>query len=60
MIWFDGSFDVSAEFEEQEVTPNFLCDVDEEYIHKVGMTFLTYEEANDFYKEYVKRGGFVT
>ncbi|MED6200717.1 hypothetical protein PIB30_088000 [Stylosanthes scabra] len=37
-----------------------LSHVDEEYIPKVGMTFLTIEEANVFYKEYAKRAGFAT
>ncbi|MED6111989.1 hypothetical protein PIB30_057467 [Stylosanthes scabra] len=39
---------------------NGLSHVDEEYIPKVGMTFLTIEEANVFYKEYAKRAGFAT
>ncbi|MED6206526.1 hypothetical protein PIB30_027750 [Stylosanthes scabra] len=38
----------------------FLCNVDEECVPKVGMTFLTCQEANDFYKEYAKRDGFVS
>ncbi|MED6163116.1 hypothetical protein PIB30_076725 [Stylosanthes scabra] len=29
----------------------FLCNVDEEYVPKVGMTFKTCTEANEFYKE---------
>ncbi|MED6154851.1 hypothetical protein PIB30_000355 [Stylosanthes scabra] len=33
----------------------FLCNVDEEYIPKVGMTFVSCAEANDFYKEEGKR-----
>ncbi|MED6135084.1 hypothetical protein PIB30_117586 [Stylosanthes scabra] len=37
-----------------------LCQVDEECITNVGMTFLTIEEANDFYKEYAKQAGFAT
>ncbi|MED6209039.1 hypothetical protein PIB30_050785 [Stylosanthes scabra] len=31
-----------------------------EYVPKVVMTFLTCEAANNFYKEYAKRGGFAT
>ncbi|MED6199441.1 hypothetical protein PIB30_076004 [Stylosanthes scabra] len=38
----------------------FLCNVGEQYVPKVGMTFLTYEEANDFYKKYAKRGKFAS
>ncbi|MED6110257.1 hypothetical protein PIB30_041219 [Stylosanthes scabra] len=36
----------------------FLCNVDEKYVPKVGMTFKTCMEANEFYKEYAKRAGF--
>ncbi|MED6217648.1 hypothetical protein PIB30_019598 [Stylosanthes scabra] len=46
-----SSNSVTDKIEEQLV---FLCDVDEEYILKIGMTFLTCEEVNDFYKEYAK------
>ncbi|MED6174749.1 hypothetical protein PIB30_071984 [Stylosanthes scabra] len=43
-----------------EMMEQFLCEVDEEYIPKVGMTFETLEEAGLFYKEYAKRAGFST
>ncbi|MED6111426.1 hypothetical protein PIB30_052168 [Stylosanthes scabra] len=43
-----------------ETTEQFLCEVDEGYISKVGMTFETLEEARLFYKEYAKRAGFST
>ncbi|MED6226000.1 hypothetical protein PIB30_099084 [Stylosanthes scabra] len=36
----------------------FLCNVDEEYVPKVGMTFESCAEASVFYKEYAKRAGF--
>ncbi|MED6169009.1 hypothetical protein PIB30_017375 [Stylosanthes scabra] len=38
----------------------FLCNVDEEYVAKVGMTFKTCTKANEFYKEYAKRAGFAS
>ncbi|MED6192086.1 hypothetical protein PIB30_006911 [Stylosanthes scabra] len=38
----------------------FLCNVDEEYVPKVGMTFKPCTEANEFYKEYAKRAGFAS
>ncbi|MED6163080.1 hypothetical protein PIB30_076494 [Stylosanthes scabra] len=37
-----------------EEQTEFLCNVDEEYVPKVGMTFMSCTEANDFYKEYAK------
>ncbi|MED6108289.1 hypothetical protein PIB30_022419 [Stylosanthes scabra] len=43
-----------------ELMEQFLCEAEEEYIPKVGMTFQTLEEAGLFYKEYAKRGGFST
>ncbi|MED6145837.1 hypothetical protein PIB30_028823 [Stylosanthes scabra] len=43
-----------------EITEQFLCDVDEDYIPNVGMVFETLEEAGLFYKEYAKRAGFAT
>ncbi|MED6224827.1 hypothetical protein PIB30_087873 [Stylosanthes scabra] len=43
-----------------EQTHEFLCDVEEEYIPKVGMTFQTLAEVGSFYKEYAKRAGFST
>ncbi|MED6210712.1 hypothetical protein PIB30_066718 [Stylosanthes scabra] len=36
------------------------CDVDEEYVLKVGMTFESVDEAGLFYKKYAKRAGFST
>ncbi|MED6107251.1 hypothetical protein PIB30_012373 [Stylosanthes scabra] len=36
----------------------FLCNVDEKFVPKVGMTFKSCTEANEFYKEYTKRAGF--
>ncbi|MED6139061.1 hypothetical protein PIB30_080316 [Stylosanthes scabra] len=36
----------------------FLCNVDEEYVPRVGMTSVTCEEANYFYKKYAKRARF--
>ncbi|MED6176725.1 hypothetical protein PIB30_090892, partial [Stylosanthes scabra] len=30
------------------------------YVSKVGMTFMSCIEANDFYKEYAKRAGFAS
>ncbi|RYQ79578.1 hypothetical protein Ahy_Scaffold5g107804 [Arachis hypogaea] len=38
----------------------FLCDVDEQLVPKVGMTFNTLEEAEKFYKDYSKLAGFST
>ncbi|MED6224335.1 hypothetical protein PIB30_082998, partial [Stylosanthes scabra] len=38
----------------------YMCDVEEEYVPKVGMTFETVVEAGLFYKEYVKHAGFFT
>ncbi|MED6146568.1 hypothetical protein PIB30_035671 [Stylosanthes scabra] len=38
----------------------FLCNIDEEYVPKVGMTFKTCTEANEFYKEYAKQAGFAS
>ncbi|MED6226751.1 hypothetical protein PIB30_106801, partial [Stylosanthes scabra] len=38
----------------------YLCDVEEEYVPKVGMTFETVVEAGLFYKEYAKCAGFST
>ncbi|RYR47231.1 hypothetical protein Ahy_A07g033184 [Arachis hypogaea] len=38
----------------------FLCDVDEQFIPKVGMTFNTLEDAAKFYKDYSKVAGFST
>ncbi|RYR79941.1 hypothetical protein Ahy_A01g004735 [Arachis hypogaea] len=32
----------------------FLCDVDEQYVPKVRMTFNTFEKAKKFYKDYSK------
>ncbi|MED6138454.1 hypothetical protein PIB30_074345 [Stylosanthes scabra] len=43
-----------------EQTHEFLCDVEEEYIPKVRMTFQTAAEVDLFYKEYAKRAGFST
>ncbi|MED6182500.1 hypothetical protein PIB30_028993 [Stylosanthes scabra] len=42
---------------EEEI--EFLCD-DKEYVSKVGMTFKSCIEANEFYKEYAKRAGFAS
>ncbi|MED6215768.1 hypothetical protein PIB30_001389 [Stylosanthes scabra] len=33
------------------IEAGFLCNVDEEYVPKVGMTFVSCVEINDFYKE---------
>ncbi|MED6124176.1 hypothetical protein PIB30_056638 [Stylosanthes scabra] len=38
----------------------YPCDVDEEYVPKIGMSFETVVEAGLFYKEYAKRAGFST
>ncbi|RYQ85373.1 hypothetical protein Ahy_B10g104925 [Arachis hypogaea] len=45
--------EVDFEFESNEV-PEFLCDVDEQFVPKVGMTFNTLEDIAKFYKDYSK------
>ncbi|MED6172205.1 hypothetical protein PIB30_047867 [Stylosanthes scabra] len=47
-------------YDETEQTDEFLCDVEEEYIPKVGMTFQAVAEVGLLYKEYAKRAGFST
>ncbi|MED6162879.1 hypothetical protein PIB30_074606 [Stylosanthes scabra] len=39
-------------------TEEFLCDVDEQYVPKVGMLFQSLEEARNFYRDYAKHAGF--
>ncbi|MED6172946.1 hypothetical protein PIB30_054634 [Stylosanthes scabra] len=46
------------EVRQLEDQTEFLCNVDEEYVPKVGMTFKSCTEASEFYKEYAKRAGF--
>ncbi|MED6209142.1 hypothetical protein PIB30_051957 [Stylosanthes scabra] len=46
------------EVRQLEDQTEFLCNVDEEYVPKVGMTFKSCTEATEFYKEYAKRAGF--
>ncbi|MED6209757.1 hypothetical protein PIB30_057809 [Stylosanthes scabra] len=36
-------------------TEQFFCDVDEQYVPKVGMFFESLEKARDFYKDYAKQ-----
>ncbi|MED6175607.1 hypothetical protein PIB30_080017 [Stylosanthes scabra] len=38
--------------------PKFLCDIDEQYVPKVGMLFQSLEEARNFYRDYPKHAGF--
>ncbi|MED6131038.1 hypothetical protein PIB30_006366 [Stylosanthes scabra] len=38
----------------------YSCDVEEEFVPKVGMWFESVEEAGKFYKEYAKCAGFST
>ncbi|RYR14656.1 hypothetical protein Ahy_B04g071318 [Arachis hypogaea] len=38
----------------------FLCDVDEQFVPKVGMTFNTLEDAAKFFKDYLKAADFST
>ncbi|RYR68467.1 hypothetical protein Ahy_A03g014957 [Arachis hypogaea] len=38
----------------------FLCDVDEQFVPKIGMTFNMLEEAEQFYKDYSKLADFST
>ncbi|MED6106929.1 hypothetical protein PIB30_009229 [Stylosanthes scabra] len=47
----DNSCDLSS-------TEQCFCDVDEQYVAKVGMFFESLEKARDFYKDYAKRAGF--
>ncbi|MED6111904.1 hypothetical protein PIB30_056627 [Stylosanthes scabra] len=49
-----GTADASESFEQ------YTCDVKEEYVPKVGMTFETVVEVELFYKAYAKRAGFST
>ncbi|RYR01742.1 hypothetical protein Ahy_B06g080604 [Arachis hypogaea] len=51
--------EVDFEFESKEV-PEPLCDVDEQFVPNVEMTFNTLEDATKFYKNYSKAAGFST
>ncbi|MED6135407.1 hypothetical protein PIB30_046146 [Stylosanthes scabra] len=42
-----------------EIT-QYSCEVEEEFVPKVGMWFESVEEAGSFYKEYAKRACFST
>ncbi|MED6223183.1 hypothetical protein PIB30_071489 [Stylosanthes scabra] len=53
----EGVFGTAATTEE---IVQYSCDVDEEYVPKVGMTFESVDEAGLFYKEYAKCAGFST
>ncbi|MED6159508.1 hypothetical protein PIB30_042912 [Stylosanthes scabra] len=50
-----NSINEAGQLEDQT---EFMCNVDEEYVPKVGMTFKSCTEASEFYKEYAKRAGF--
>ncbi|MED6209078.1 hypothetical protein PIB30_051203 [Stylosanthes scabra] len=43
-----------------ELVIMFLCDVDDEYVPKVGMLFESLEAARIFYRDYAKHAGFST
>ncbi|MED6133644.1 hypothetical protein PIB30_030039 [Stylosanthes scabra] len=50
-LFSDNSCDLSN-------TEQFSCDVDEDYVPKVGMFFESLEKARNFYRDYAKRAGF--
>ncbi|MED6224898.1 hypothetical protein PIB30_088569, partial [Stylosanthes scabra] len=50
-----NSINEAGQLEDQT---KFMCNVDEEYVPKVGMTFKSCTEASECYKEYAKRAGF--
>ncbi|RYR31474.1 hypothetical protein Ahy_B01g056270 [Arachis hypogaea] len=51
--------EVNYYFESNQVA-EFLWDVDEQHVPKVGMTFKTLEKAGKFYKDYSKLADFST
>ncbi|RYR11529.1 hypothetical protein Ahy_B04g069049 [Arachis hypogaea] len=51
--------EVDFEFESNEVL-ELLCDIDDQFVPNVGMTFNTLEDAAKFYKDYAKAAGFST
>ncbi|RYR47111.1 hypothetical protein Ahy_A07g033050 [Arachis hypogaea] len=51
--------EVDYEFESNEV-PEPLSLVDEQFVPKVGMTFTTLEDTENFYRNYAKAAGFFT
>ncbi|RYR40549.1 hypothetical protein Ahy_A09g046302 [Arachis hypogaea] len=51
--------EVDFEFESNEVSEP-LCDINEQFVLKVGMTFNTLKDVVKFYKDYSKATGFST
>ncbi|MED6147297.1 hypothetical protein PIB30_042904 [Stylosanthes scabra] len=45
---------------ESDNTKQFSCDVDDQYVPKIGMLFGSLEEARKFYADYARRVGFST
>ncbi|MED6115349.1 hypothetical protein PIB30_089608 [Stylosanthes scabra] len=57
----DPSIEVDSDrSHESENTEQFSCDVDDQYVPKVGMLFGLLEEARDFYRDYAKCAEFAT
>ncbi|MED6208716.1 hypothetical protein PIB30_047881 [Stylosanthes scabra] len=57
----DQSVDLESDLScESKNTGQFLCDVDDKYVPKVGMLFESLEAARIFYRNYAKRVGFST
>ncbi|MED6152152.1 hypothetical protein PIB30_089184 [Stylosanthes scabra] len=55
----DPSVELSSDHScESNNTEEFSCDVDEQYVLKVGMLFQSLEEARNFYRDYAKLAGF--
>ncbi|MED6116673.1 hypothetical protein PIB30_102426, partial [Stylosanthes scabra] len=55
----DASMELNSDNScESNNTEEFLCDVDEQYVPKVGMLFQSLEEARNFYRDYAKHAGF--
>ncbi|MED6133773.1 hypothetical protein PIB30_031324 [Stylosanthes scabra] len=50
----------SVRSRESDNTEQFSCDVDEQYVPKVGMLFPSLEESRKFYADYARRVGFST